>query len=75
MTMALLLFPGNPNKIDSWIWFSSLMLKPVIDSHHFAQLFQRNLLQLQSMRKGDNESTLLQNVLSTFICQYWVTCG
>ncbi len=45
------------------------MLKPVIDSHHFGQRFQNNLLLLQTMRQCDIESTLLQNeqVLSIFI--------
>ncbi len=45
------------------------MLKPVIDSHHFAQLFQKNLLLKQWMRQCDIESTLLQNaqVVSTLI--------
>ncbi len=45
------------------------MLKLVNDSHKFTQVFHTNLLLLQSTRKCDNESTLLQNeqMLSTSI--------
>ncbi len=70
MTMALSLLPGNPKRIDSCIFFdSSLIFKPVIDCLHLAQLFQKRLLLLQSMRKCVMLSILLQYVhlLSGFI--------
>ncbi len=37
--------------------YDFLLLKSVIDSHHFFQRFPRNLLLLQSMRKCDYHST------------------
>ncbi len=61
MTMALSLFSGNTNRIDSCIVSSFLMLKPVIECHHYlAQPFQKSLLLLQSIRKCVIVSILLQ---------------
>ncbi len=49
--MVLSLSPGNPNKIDSYIYCSSPKLKPVIEYHDLAHLFQKYLLLIQSIKK------------------------
>ncbi len=53
MAMASSLLPGNPNKIDSCIYIP--FLSYIKTSRGFppflAQLFPKNLLLLQSMRK------------------------
>ncbi len=69
MTMTSSLPPRNPKRIDSCICDSSLIFKLVIDCHHLAQVFQKRLLFLQSMRKCMMLSVLLQYVhlLSGFI--------
>ncbi len=72
MTMALSLLSGNPNRIDSCIFSSILMLKLVIESHHLAQPFQKSLLLLQAIRKCDILSILLQyeHISSVFILMF-----
>ncbi len=49
------------------------MLKPVIESHHLAQPFQKSLLLLQSIRKCDIVSILLQyeHMSSVFIPMFF----
>ncbi len=73
MTMALSLLSGNPNGIDSCIFSSILMLKLVIESHRLAQPFQNSLLLLQSIRKCDIVSILLQydHMSSVFILMFF----
>ncbi len=68
MTMPLSLLSGNPNRIDSCIFSSILMLKPVIEIHHLAQPFQTRLLLLQSIRKCDIVSILLQYEHMSSVC-------
>ncbi len=72
VTMVLLLSPGKQNKIDSYIYCSSLKLKPVIEYHHLAQLFQKYLLLIQSNKKCVIVSILLQqeHALSDFILMF-----
>ncbi len=48
---VLYLSPGNTNKIDSYMYSSYVILKPVIECHHLAHPFQKGLLLLQSTRK------------------------
>ncbi len=60
MTMTLLLLSGNSNRIDSCIFSSFPMLKPVIESHRLAQPFQKCLLLLQSIAKCVFVSILLR---------------
>ncbi len=69
MTMASSLLLGNPKRINSCICDSSLIFKPIIDCHYLAQLFQKRLLILQSIKKCVMLSVLLQYVhlLSSFI--------
>ncbi len=77
MVMTSSLLPGCQNKIDSCIYLSPLILKPIITSHHLAQILQHMLMfiiKCQNRRKPIRKPKVILFQLSLLLVNIQFVC-